>query len=176
MLHRSLSLADNNLLKSPHKKAEVIEKLVEKCHAKIPINTKRGRPRKDLNEEETKWFETFLSHSEVSYTNPGSKDHVYAGKIDIERGYKQRLYLLWNLRDLLDFVNGTGKVDATDTFYQNFTKLLTFSQLYDSLKHHKKYCYNQNIPHGLCLCEICENCVLLACKEIEYRCQLIRVS
>ena len=50
MLHRSLSLADNHLLKSPHKKAEVIEKLVEKYHVKIPFNTERGRPRIDLNE------------------------------------------------------------------------------------------------------------------------------
>ena len=25
-----------------------------------------------------------------------------------------------------------------------------------------EYCYNQNIPHGSCLCEICENCALLA--------------
>ena len=50
MLHRSLSRADNHLPKSPHKKAEVIEKLVEKYHVKIPFNTKRGRPRIDFNE------------------------------------------------------------------------------------------------------------------------------
>ena len=49
-LHHSLSRADNHLPKSPHKKAEVIEKLVEKYHVKIPFNTKRGRPRIDLNE------------------------------------------------------------------------------------------------------------------------------
>ena len=53
------------------KKAEVIEKLVEKYHVKIPFNTKRGRPRKDLNEEEKKWLETFLSRSDVRYYNPG---------------------------------------------------------------------------------------------------------
>ena len=70
-LHRSLSHADNHLPKSPHKKAEVIEKLVEKYHVKIPFNTKRGRPRKDLNEEEKKWLETFLSRSDVRYYNPG---------------------------------------------------------------------------------------------------------
>ena len=72
------------------------------------------------------------------------------------------MYLLWNLRDLLDIVNVTGTVDATDTFYQNFKKLLTFSQLYDFLKYHKEYCYNQNLSQESCLCEICENCVLLA--------------
>ena len=49
--HHSLSRADNHLPKGSHKKAEVIEKLVEKYHVKIPFNTKRGRPRIDLNEE-----------------------------------------------------------------------------------------------------------------------------
>ena len=37
-----------------------------------------------------------------------------------------------------------------------------FSQLYDWMKYHKEHCYNQNIRHGSCLCEICENCVLFA--------------
>ena len=144
-----------------HEKAEIIEKLVEKCHVKIPFNTKRGRPRKDLNEEEKKWLETFLFRSDVSYTKPGRKDHVNVGKSDGKRCYKQLLHLLWNLRDLLDIINGTRKVDVADTFYQNFKKLVTFSQLYDFAKYHKVYCYDQNIPHG-CLCKICENCVLLA--------------
>ena len=114
-----------------------------------------------MNEEEKQWLETFLSRSDVTYTNPGRKDHVYVGKIDGERRYKQRLYLLWTLRDLLDIANGSGKVDVSESFYQNFEKLLMFSQLYNFLKYHKEYCYNQNIPHGSCLCEICENCVLL---------------
>ena len=140
--HRSLSRADNHLPKSSHKKAEVIEKLVKKYHVKIPFNTKRGRPRKDLNKEEKKWLETFLPCSEVSYTNPGRKYHVYVGKINGESRYKQCLYLLWNLHDLLDIINGTGKVDVTDTFFQNFKKLLTFSQLYDFLKYHNEYFYN----------------------------------
>ena len=34
--------------------------------------------------------------------------------------------------------------------------------MYDFLKVHKEYSYNKNIPHGSCLYEICENCVLLA--------------
>ena len=144
-LHRSLSRADNHVPRSLYKKTEIIEKLLEKYHVKIPFNKKRGRPRKVLNKEK-KQLETFLSLSDVSYTNPGRKDHVYVGKTDDER-----LYLLWNLRDLLDTIN-----------YQDFKKLLTFSQLHDFAKYHKKYCYNQNIPHGSCLCEICENCFLLA--------------
>ena len=46
MLHRSLFRADNHLPKSPHRKAEVIKKLVEKNHMKIPFNTNCGRPQK----------------------------------------------------------------------------------------------------------------------------------
>ena len=118
---RSLFRADNYLPKTPHKKTEVIEKLIGKYHVKIPFNAKRGRPRKDLNNKK-KWLETFLSRSDVSYTDPGRKDHVYAGKIDCERRYKQRLYLLLNLHDLLDIINGTGKVDVTNTFYQEISR------------------------------------------------------
>ena len=118
---------------------------------KISFNAKRGRPRKDLNDEEKKWLETFFSRSDISYTNPERKDHVYVAKIVGKRRYKhgviilkfsiitpcykQRLYLLWNSRDPLDIINGTGKVDVTDTFYQNFKKLLTLSQLYDFVKY-----------------------------------------
>ena len=60
----------------------MIEKLVKKYHVKIHFNTKSGRPRKDLNEEEKIWLKTFLSRIDVSHTNPGRKDHVYGGKID----------------------------------------------------------------------------------------------
>ena len=103
---------------------------------------------------------SFFAVKSVTPTLEGKT--IYVGKIDGERRYNQRLKLLWNLHDLLDIINSTGKVDVTDTFYQNFKKLLTFSQLYEFLKYHMEYCYNQNIPHGSCLCEICGNCVLLA--------------
>ena len=72
------------------------------------------------------------------------------------------MYLIWNLRDILDIANRTGKIEIGNSFNQKFDKLLTFLQLYDFLKAHKEYSYNNNIPHGSCLCEICENCFLLA--------------
>ena len=50
--------------------------------------------------------------------------------------------LLWNLLDLLDIINGTGKVDATDTFHQNFKKSITICQLYDFVKYHREYSCN----------------------------------
>ena len=98
----------------------------------------------------------------MTYTNPGRKDNVYTGKENRERIYKQRLYLLWNLRDIIHIVNETGKIEIANSLIQTFNKSFTFSQLYDFLKTHKEYSYNENIPHGSCLCDIRENCVLLA--------------
>ena len=121
----------------------------------------RGRPHKGLNEVEKRWLIEFLVRADLTYTNPGRKD-VYIGKENPEWIYKQRLYLLWNLRDIIDIANGTGKIEIANSFIQTFNKSLTFSQLYDFLKTHKKYSYNKNIPHDSCLCDICENCVLLA--------------
>ena len=62
--NRSLFRADNHLPKHSHKKAEVIIKLVEKYHVKIPFNTKRGKPRKYLEEEE----KNGLKHSFLAVT------------------------------------------------------------------------------------------------------------
>ena len=98
----------------------------------------------------------------MTYTNPGRKDNVSIGKENRERIYKQRLYLLWNLRDIIDIGNVSGKIKIATSFIQTFTKSLTFSQLYNFLKAWKEYSYNKNIPHGSCLCDIFETCVLLA--------------
>ena len=129
-LHCSLSHANNFLPKSPQKRTEVIKKLAEKH--KVKFNFKkgaRGRPHKDLNEEEKRWLIEFLARVNLTYTNPGRKDNVYIGKENCERIYKQRLYLLWNLRDIIDIANGTGKIEIASSFIQNFNKSLTFLQL-----------------------------------------------
>ena len=78
-LHRSLSRADNHLPKSPHKKAEVIEKLVEKYHVKIPFNTKHGRARNDLNEEEKNGLKhSFLAVKSATPTLEGKIMYMFA--------------------------------------------------------------------------------------------------
>ena len=92
-MHRSLSRADSHLPKSPHKKAEIIQKLPSKYSLRIEMKENRGRPRKDLSEEQKLWMIEFLNRGDITYTNPGRKDHVYIGKIDRERRYRQRQYL-----------------------------------------------------------------------------------
>lgn len=124
-LHRSLSRVNNILPKSPHKKVEVIEKLAEKYQVKFAFKkAASGRPRKSLIDEEKEWLIEFLARADMTYTNPGRKDNVYIGKIDGERVYKQKLYLLWNIRDILDIANGSGKIDIYMTLFRKVSKTI----------------------------------------------------
>ena len=67
--------------------------------------------------------------------------------------YLQKLYLLWNIRDILDIPNGSGKIDAGNWFQKAFETSLSFTQLCNFLKMHNEY--------GSCLHEICENTVFM---------------
>ena len=53
----------------------------------------------------------------------------------------------------------------TDSFPKAFDKQLTFRQLYAFLKSRKELVFNRDIPQSSCLCENCENILLLS-KEI----------
>ena len=87
----------------------------------------------------------FLSQCDMTYTNPGSQDNAYIGKVDGERKYLPRQYLLWTLKDLLDIINGSEL--HSSNFVSTFSEKLSFSQLYDFIKSHKQFVYNKNIPH-----------------------------
>ena len=83
-MQRSLSMrADSHLPKSPHKKAEIIQRLA----TQYKLRTNLQQPRKELNEEEKIWLIEFLNRSDISYMNPGREDHSYIGKIDRESKY-----------------------------------------------------------------------------------------
>ena len=133
--------------------------MATKYKLRINLQQNRGRPRKELNEEEKIWLIEFLNRSDISYTNPGRKDHVHIGKIDGESKYKQKQYLLWSLREIVSVANCNEAVD--ESFESKFNKKLISSQLYDFLKIQKEYVYNINILHASCLREICENSSLL---------------
>ena len=143
-LHRSLLRANLHLPKSPSKNAEIIQRLTTKYKIRIKLKENRGRPRKELSEEESIWLIEFLSRSDISYTNPGRKDNVYIGKSNGESRYLQRRYLLWPLRDILLMANGTEGIGYS--YVSKFMEKLKFSQLCDFLKLHKEYVYTSNIP------------------------------
>ena len=157
---RSLKKAADHLPQSPRKKVEIIQSLASKYQIRIKMHENRGRPRKELSEEKKDWMIEFLSRSDMTYTNPGRQDNVYIGKVDGERKYLPRQYLLWTLKDLLDIINGSEL--HSSNFVSTFSEKLSFSQLYDFIKSHKQFVYNKNIPHTSCLCDTCENIVLLA--------------
>ena len=126
---------------------------------------KTGRKATELTDEEKQRIVDTLDRADLTYVNPGRKDHVYIGKKDRKRQYCQKRYLLWNLRDLLNILNGNevaGSTTGVETFVGRFEKPLSFSLLYNFIRNHKQFIYNQNIPQGSCLCEVCENSCLLA--------------
>ena len=70
----------------------------------------------------------------MTYINRGRQDNVYIGKVDGERKYLPRQYLLWTLKDLLNIINGSGL--HSSNFVSTFSEKLNFSQLYDFIKSH----------------------------------------
>ena len=80
-----------------------------------------------------------------------------------KREYKQKRYLLWKLRDLLEIINGSKIITNENfpSFTEAFEHELSFHQIFNFLKIHKDVAYNSEIPQSSCLCEICENTLLL---------------
>ena len=170
---RSLKKAEVNLSQSPRKKAEVIKNLASTYQIRIQLKETRRCPRKKLSDDKKAWLTKVLCRSDLTYTNPGRADNVYIGKIDGERQYLPRQYLLWSLKDLHDILNGTSASigQAPPNCKTTFSEKLTLSQQYDFIKNHNQYIHKKNIPHTSCFCDTCEDSVLLAkginsCKNV----------
>ena len=124
--------AEKALPKSPRKKTEILGPLAKKYQLCILMNKKRGRTAIELTDEEKQWIWYSLDRADLTYVNPGRKNHVYIEKKDGKRQYCQNRYLLWNLRDLLNILNGkevAGSTAGVETFVDRFEKLLSFSLL-----------------------------------------------
>ena len=147
--------------------------MASKYQIRIQLKETRGRPRKNLSDDKKAWLIEVLGRSDLTYTNPGRADNVYIGKIDGERQYLPRQYLLWSLKDLHDILNGTSASigQAPPNCKTTFSEKLTLSQQYDFIKNHNQYIHKKNIPHTSCFCDTCEDSVLLAkginsCKNV----------
>ena len=110
-----------------------------------------------MSEDHEHWLLEMLERPDRAYTNPGRKDNVYIEKIDGERCYVQKRYLLWNLRDASEILNG-----QKESFKEKFGEPLTFTKFYQFIKKKKQFIFQQDILDTLCLCEICENATLVA--------------
>ena len=152
-LQRSVNKVQKLLPKSPWKKTEMIKDLASKYKLRIQFNSKkRGRIEKVINDEPTAYLDEFFERPDITYINPGRKDHVYLGKVDGEKTYAQKRYLLRTLRELFEILNGEEK---------NPYKF-TFKQMYKYIKTKKQLILQGNIPDTSCLCEVCENSCLIA--------------
>ena len=60
--------------------------------------------------------------------NPGRKDSVYIGKIHGERCYVHKKYLLRNLRDVLEILNGPKEIFKEKLGITDFHKVLSIHQ------------------------------------------------
>ena len=94
--------------------------------------------------------------------NPGKGDHFTKKN--------EKRYLLWPLRDVLEMLNGS-ELASGEGFKDRFAKKLSFSLFYKFIKARKQYIFNNKIPQYTCLCEVCENTVLLA-KGLNQACKL----
>ena len=95
---------------------------------------------------------------------PGRRNTVYVGLDHSKCQYKQKKYLLWKIRGLLGIINASKVItnEQYASFPETFQRDLSFRQLYDFLKGHKELAWKDQIPQSSCLCELCENAVLLA--------------
>ena len=77
----------------------------------------------------------------------------FINKLDEVKQCKQKKVSLWPLRDILDFLNGTGEreVNQCETSDELFAEKLTFSMLYKFIRGHKEYVFHKNASHYICL-------------------------
>ena len=165
---RSINRAEKGLPKSPSKRKEVLTSLSRKFNLEgfLPQKRKAGRKPLVLSEEEEKFVAEKLDDPSVSITNPGRNDSIYLGKVNGVKHFEQKRFLLWPLRDLVDILNGNNEAaGGEETFPQKFGRNLRFTEFYKFVKKHKQYVFNSKIPHYNCLCEICENTILLAARH-----------
>ena len=161
---RYVKKVEKYLLKCPRKRREMLHEITNKFCVRFDFKAKRGKKKDELSDDKLKWLKEFLDRPDISYMNSGRKGHVYVGKKDGVKVYKQKRYLLWNMRDRHEIANGGSGIEEADgeSFSNAFDRPLKFALLHDVLKLHKEYVFNREIPQWSCLCELRENVTLLA--------------
>ena len=71
---------------------------------RIKLPGKRGRKNKTLTEDQENFLLDIFECSDSTYTNPGRKKNVYIGKLNSEKVFVKKLYLLWNIGDTLNII------------------------------------------------------------------------
>ena len=114
-----------------------------------------------LTQAEIDWLKEIFDRRYITYTRPGMKDHKYLGKVDRERMFAQKWYLLWRMQDILGLLNLISN-EGVEIFNSKFSKEIIFRQLYEFIKIQGQLVYNRNISQSSCFCKIYKNAVCIS--------------
>ena len=113
-MSRSFHKTERSLPSSPQKKVEGIGTLSKKFNLRITVHNKSGKKQNKLSEEEEEWIQNFLERSDTTYKTTRGKNafsvEIYCDK----REYKQKRYLIWEFRNLLEIINGSKIITNED--------------------------------------------------------------
>ena len=131
---------------------------------KIQINDSSHGKQRSKEEERIESEPKRMKRADITYTTPGRRDTVYVAMDHSKRQYKQKIYLLGKIRDLIGLINALRAITNKQygSFPETFQQDLSFRQLYEFLKGHKDLARNDQIPQSFCICELCKKALLLA--------------
>ena len=104
----------NNSQKNPGKQREVLHEITNKLCVRCGFKAKTGKKKDKVCDEELKRLKKFLDCPNISFMNPGRKDHLYVGKKVGVKVYEQKRYLLWKIRDLHEIANGGSGIEESE--------------------------------------------------------------
>ena len=65
----------------------------------------------------------------------------------------------------MQILNGIGSIEfvviSSNDFVDQFSKNISFCQMYEFIKGHSEFVCNKGIPQSDCVCEICKNAVYI---------------
>ena len=110
----------------------MLHEITNKFCVRFDFKAKRGKKKDKLSDEELKSLKEFLDRLDISYMNPGRKDHVCIDKKDGVKVYEQKRYLLWKIRDLHEIANGGSVIEEAggDSLSNAFGRPLKFALPY----------------------------------------------
>ena len=92
----------------------MLNEITNKLCVRSGFKAKTGKKKDKVCDEELKRLKKFLDCPNISFMNPGRKDHLYVGKKVGVKVYEQKRYLLWKIRDLHEIANGGSGIEEAE--------------------------------------------------------------
>ena len=149
-LSRSIHKTERSLPSSPRTKADVIRTLAKKFIISIAVRNKPGRKKNESSQGEEEQIENIFERPVIMHKTPGKRDTIFVGMDCGKWEQKQKRYLLWRPRHLLEIIIGSKIITDENfpLFTETFKHELSSRQTYSFLKVHKEVVYNSDVPHS----------------------------